>query len=140
VASRLTDVIVDCHDLDVMADFWCEVLGYERVASGDGWLATRAPGLELSANDLVARAQPPALAFVLVPEDKLGKNRVHVDVTPTECSQADEVERLLGLGARRVDISQGSTPWVVLADPEGNEFCVMPAVEREHSEGVPSIW
>ena len=135
MASRLTDVIVDCHDLDSMSDFWCQVLGYERVASGEGWLATRAPGSEISDGDLVARPQPPAVAFVQVPEDKVAKNRVHVDVTPTDRTQADEVDRLLGLGARRVDIGQRDTPWVVLADPEGNEFCVMPGVLGEQTAG-----
>ena len=129
MASRLTEVIVDCHDLEVVASFWCEVLGYERAAAGEGWLAIRTPGQELSADALAADAQPPALAFVNVPEAKAGKNRVHVDVTPTDRSQAAEVDRLLGLGARRADIGQDETPWVVLADPEGNEFCVMPEVD-----------
>jgi catechol 2,3-dioxygenase-like lactoylglutathione lyase family enzyme len=140
VASRLTDVIVDCHDLQAMAEFWCQVLGYERVASGQGWLAIRSPGPELTERDLVARPQAPALAFVEVPEGKVVKNRVHVDVTPTDCAQSDEVERLVALGARRVDIGQHETPWVVLADPEGNEFCVMPEVHPETSKHSPTIW
>lgn len=131
MASRLTEVIVDCHDLEVLADFWCEVLGYERVASGEGWLAIRPPGPTPSGDDLVTGPQPPALAFVRVPADKVAKNRVHVDVTPTDRGQAAEVDRLLDIGARPVDIGQGLTPWIVLADPEGNEFCVMPAAGGE---------
>jgi hypothetical protein len=131
VASRLTEVIVDCHDLGAMADFWCEVLGYQRVSSGEGWLSIRAPGPEPSNEDLVAQALPPVLAFVEVPEDKVAKNRVHLDVTPTDRSQGAEVDRLLALGARRVDIGQRDTPWIVLADLEGNEFCVMPSVTDE---------
>ena len=79
------------------------------------------------------------MAFVQVPEDKVAKNRVHVDVTPTDRTQADEVDRLLGLGASRVDIGQRDTPWVVLADPEGNEFCVMPEVLGEQTEATPTI-
>ena len=67
----------------------------------------------------------PALLFVPVPEAKSGKNRLHLDLTPIDSSQADEVARLEALGARRVDIGQGQTKWVVLADPEGNEFCVL---------------
>jgi hypothetical protein len=65
------------------------------------------------------------LTFVPVPEAKSGKNRLHIDVNPIGCNQDEEVERLLGLGARRVDIGQGERSWVVLADPEGNEFCVL---------------
>jgi predicted enzyme related to lactoylglutathione lyase len=61
-----------------------------------------------------------------VPEPKAGKNRVHIDLASTSVAhQAAEVDRLLGLGATRADIGQGEVPWVVLADPEGNEFCVL---------------
>ena len=67
----------------------------------------------------------PSLVFVPVPEAKTIKNRLHIDVNPVGCDQAQEVERLIGLGARRVDIGQGEQTWVVLADPEGNEFCVL---------------
>jgi hypothetical protein len=88
-----------------------------------------APRAQALDEELVAAAQPPALAFVQVPEDKVMKNRVHIDVTPADRSQEDEVDRLVSLGARRVDIGQGATPWVVMADPEGNEFCVMPAID-----------
>jgi catechol 2,3-dioxygenase-like lactoylglutathione lyase family enzyme len=129
MASRLTEVIVDCHDLATETDFWCAALGYERTNHGDGWIAIRPPGQELSDEALVAGAQPPALAFVEVPEGKDTKNRVHIDVTPIDRGQADEVDRLVLLGASRVDIGQGATPWIVMADPEGNEFCVMPAIE-----------
>jgi len=83
----------------------------------------------MNADDLRACARPPALAFVLVPERKTTKNRTHVDVTPIDTSQDDEVERLVGLGATRIDIDQGGKPWIVMADPEGNEFCVMPEAE-----------
>jgi glyoxalase superfamily protein len=62
---------------------------------------------------------------VPVPEAKTVKNRVHIDVNPTGVDQAEELERLLSLGATRVDIGQGDVPWVVLADPEGNEFCLL---------------
>jgi hypothetical protein len=66
----------------------------------------------------------PDILFLLVPEDRVVKNRVHLDFRPSD--QVAEVERLIGLGATHVDIGQSSEcTWVVLADPEGNEFCVL---------------
>ena len=67
----------------------------------------------------------PDWLFVVVPEGKVVKNRIHFDFTPDD--QQAEVDRLIGLGARHVDIGQGEQSWVVLADPEGNEFCVLAA-------------
>jgi hypothetical protein len=67
----------------------------------------------------------PTLVFVTVPESKTVKNRLHLGVRPVDRPHAEEVERLIGLGARRADVGQGTRPWVVLADPEGNEFCVL---------------
>jgi hypothetical protein len=65
------------------------------------------------------------LTFARVPEGKTVKNRLHLDVNPTDREQDDEVRRLLDLGARHADVGQGEASWVVLADPEGNEFCVL---------------
>jgi hypothetical protein len=65
----------------------------------------------------------PTLLFLNVPEAKTQKNRLHIDLVPDD--QAVEVERLVALGATRADIGQGETAWVVMADPEGNEFCVL---------------
>jgi hypothetical protein len=65
------------------------------------------------------------LVFIKVPEAKTVKNRVHIDISPSGSDQAEETERLIALGAKRVDIGQGDVPWVVLADPEGNEFCLL---------------
>ena len=70
-----------------------------------------------------ARDRTPGLLFVRVGETKANQNRLHLDFRPDD--QTNEVDRLLGLGASRVDIGQGSPSWVVLADPEGNEFCVL---------------
>jgi hypothetical protein len=67
----------------------------------------------------------PGMLFVPVPEEKAGKNRLHLDFRPVD--QTAEVERLLSLGARRADVGQGDASWVVLADPEGNEFCILGA-------------
>jgi catechol 2,3-dioxygenase-like lactoylglutathione lyase family enzyme len=126
MTSRLTEIIFDCRDLDRMVEFWSSALGYERHNTGEGWASIAAPGGEPSNDDVRNGAVPPLLAFVLVPEGKAAKNRVHVDVTPIDEEQDDEVGRLLALGASRADIGQRDTPWVVLNDPEGNEFCVMP--------------
>ena len=67
--------------------------------------------------------RPPGLLFVRVDDAKVTKNRLHLDFRPDD--QTREVNRLLGLGASRVEIDQGGQSWVVLADPEGNEFCVL---------------
>jgi catechol-2,3-dioxygenase len=134
--SRLTDVIVDCHDLERVTGFWCAALGYERVTGGDGWVAIGFPGQELTVADLRAAPQPPLMAFVVVPEAKAVKNRVHLDITPVDASQASEVERLLALGATRADVGQGEETWVVMADPEGNEFDVLrPLTAEELADG-----
>jgi catechol 2,3-dioxygenase-like lactoylglutathione lyase family enzyme len=125
MASRLTEVIIDCLDLDRMVAFWSAALGYERAHAGDGWVALRVPGSDISEEGLRSAPQPPAVALVVVPEAKEGKNRVHVDLTPVDRSQAEEVSRLEDLGAVRIDIGQRDVTWVVMADPEGNEFCVM---------------
>ncbi len=129
MTSRVTDVIVDCHDLEVMVGFWSAVLGYERGHSGEGWVGIRPRGPEPVDADLRARPLPSPVSFVLVPEDKVVKNRVYLDIAPYDCTQQEEVARLIGLGAREADIGQRDTRWVVMADPEGNEFCVMPALD-----------
>jgi hypothetical protein len=67
----------------------------------------------------------PTILAVRAPEPKTVKDRLHIDVSPTDRDQDAEVERILGLGATRTDVGQGEQTWVVLADPEGNEFCVL---------------
>jgi hypothetical protein len=127
MGSRLTEIVVDCHDPVAQAGFWGAVLGYYVVRSEHGQVEI-APW-EQEPPDLAeqVRRAPgvPTLVFVTVPEGKAVKNRLHLDVRPVGTSHAEEVERLIGLGARRADIGQGEVPWVVLADPEGNEFCVL---------------
>jgi len=127
MASRFTELVIDCHQPRDVAAFWCAVLDYEIIDAQDdvveivGWR----PMIEAIRADVTA----PALTFVRVPESKTIKNRLHIDVSPIDRSQDAEVERLLALGARRVDIGQGAQPWVVLADPEGNEFCVLRSLQ-----------
>ena len=75
----------------------------------------------------------PTMFFAQVPEDKVAKNRIHFDVSPVDVPQEDEVDRILALGATRADIGQsGEESWTVLADPEGNEFCVLRSLAPGH--------
>ena len=94
-----------------------------------GWAGRDRAPWEREPADLAQRVRRapaiPTLVFVTVPEGKTVKNRLHLDLRPVDCSHAEEVERLTSLGARRADIGQGQVPWVVLTDPEGNEFCVL---------------
>jgi catechol 2,3-dioxygenase-like lactoylglutathione lyase family enzyme len=133
MGSRLTEIVVDCHDPDAQAAFWAAALGYHVVRSEGGQVEI-APW-ESEPPDLAVRVRRapvvPTLVFVTVPEAKTIKNRLHLDLRPVGCSHAEEVERLIGLGARRADIGQGEVPWAVLADPEGNEFCVLGALEDQ---------
>jgi predicted enzyme related to lactoylglutathione lyase len=102
------------------ATFWAQALGWEPIDEGPDEAMAMPPGFEYPGTSAVP------LVFVPVPEPKTAKNRVHLDLTSTSLDdQAAKVERLVGLGATRVDIGQGDVPWVVLADPEGNEFCVL---------------
>jgi hypothetical protein len=116
MGSVVREVIVDCQRPDVVAAFWGAVLEWGlHEQQGMYWMSESGdpadPGL--------------VLAFVPVSEPKTSKNRVHLDVCPRGCDQAQEVDRLVSLGARPVDVGQGDAAWVVLADPEGNEFCVL---------------
>jgi catechol 2,3-dioxygenase-like lactoylglutathione lyase family enzyme len=121
MVSKFTELAIDCADPEGLARFWCAVLGYavqdqdaETVTIGSPLVPEGRPG-----------PVPPMLTFARVPEGKAGKNRLHIDVNPTDREQAEEVRRLLELGARHADVGQGDVSWVVLADPEGNEFCVL---------------
>ncbi|MCZ2527126.1 VOC family protein [Streptomyces sp. HB2AG] len=124
MTSRFTELTVDCHDPEGLAAFWCEVLGFEVIDRSEGKveIGSWVPTVE----DVRARQMPPTLLFVRVPEGRAAKNRLHLDVSPIDGSTEDEVARLLGLGATRTDVGQGAgRSWVVMADPEGNEFCVL---------------
>ena len=115
MAALLREIIIDCNQPRVVADCWGQVLGWD-VQDDDGLLWMSASGESFP--DLL-------LVFPQVPETKSVKDRIHLDVNPVGCSQDEEVARLRALGARPVDVGQGESPWVVLADPEGNEFCVL---------------
>jgi hypothetical protein len=117
MSSRWHTVVVDAIDPARLARWWAEVLDY-RLLSEDGTEAVIGPAPDTY----------PQLVFNFVAEPKDGKNRLHVDLRPDD--REAEVERLVDMGARHVDIGQGEdVSWVVLADPEGNEFCVLAAEE-----------
>ena len=118
MSSAILNVTFDCHDARLVAEFWGAVTGYTLEEMHD-------PG-----NHYWVASPPddawPRLVFVTVPEQKAVKNRVHLDIVPRDRDQAGEVDRLVELGATLVDDRRTLSPggWVVLADPEGNEFCV----------------
>ncbi|WP_022886166.1 VOC family protein [Glaciibacter superstes] len=114
MALRLEEIVVDCSDLSSLARWWQAATGWQIVdEDGDAIELAPAPG------------QTPSLMFIKVAEHKQHKNRLHLEWVPDD--QQAEVERLISLGASRLDIGQGSASWVVMADPEGNEFCVLAA-------------
>ena len=124
MASKFTELAIDCADPQGLAEFWCAVLDYE-VQDIDGDVVSIGSPLVPEGKQRLGPV-PPTLAFARVPEGKVVKNRVHLDVNPTDREQAEEVQRLLDLGARHADVGQtGEESWVTLADPEGNEFCVL---------------
>ncbi len=107
-------IVVATRDPVALGRWWNEVLGWVIVND----------------DPVVFEIQPepdrlPGILFLAVDEPRQGQNRLHIDLRPDD--QSAEVERLIGMGASRVDVGQGDAPWVVLADPEGNEFCVLGA-------------
>jgi predicted enzyme related to lactoylglutathione lyase len=115
MGAALREVIIDCNDPRRVAEFWGAVLGWDAQEDEElFWMSESGspfPGL--------------LLVFVPVSENKTVKNRIHLDVSPVDCDRNEEVARLEALGAVRVDVGQGEQSWVVMADPEGNEFCVL---------------
>jgi hypothetical protein len=114
-AIRFYELVIDCSDPLSLAPFWAEALGYEI-----GELEEDVASIEHPDDD------GPAICFQRVPESKQGKNRVHFDLNVEDDELESAVERLKALGAKQVDVGQGlDRSWVVLADPEGNEFCIV---------------
>jgi catechol-2,3-dioxygenase len=113
--AKFTELVIDCADTERVAAFWAQVLGYDVLDRDAG-------AVEIGA----APGAYPTLVFVPVPEPKAVKNRIHIDVNAVGTDQVTELERLLALGARQVDVGQGEdVTWIVLADPEDNEFCLL---------------
>ena len=112
VGLEWEQTIVDASDPRALGRWWVDALG---------WVVVNDDPHEFEIRPSPDRL--PGLLFVPVSEPKVHKNRLHLDFRPDD--RDTEVERLLALGATRADIGQGDQSWVVLADPEGNEFCVL---------------
>jgi predicted enzyme related to lactoylglutathione lyase len=111
----LHHVVIDAHDLPRLARFWAQALGWQILSEREREVVI---GPEATA--------PVGICFMPSPDGKVLKNRVHLDLTAAAEERDAEIDRLIALGASRVDIGQtGSESWTVLADPEGNEFCVI---------------
>ena len=106
------ELAVDSRDPATIGRWWAEALGVTPEEDEDGDVRIHLGG-----------GSAPSILFIRVPEAKTVKNRLHLDFRPDD--RDAEVERLLAMGATRADVGQGAESWVVLADPEGNEFCVL---------------
>lgn len=119
MACRITELVLDARDPELLARFWCEVLGYVELER-DG------TSIEIGPPDVGFGGPQPTIVFNRSDDPKGGKLPLHIDVNATDRDQAEELERLLAAGARPADIGQtGDESWHVLADPEGNEFCLL---------------
>jgi hypothetical protein len=134
MTSRLTECVVDCADPATLSRFWAEALGYQ-VLEESADLVEIGPGGQTDA-ELVAnlRSGPavPSLIFIRVPEPKTIKNRLHFDLSPIDTDRDSEVARLEQLGARRTNHAPADSGWIVMTDPEGNEFCVLRSLAPGH--------
>jgi hypothetical protein len=122
MTSRLAAVVIDASQPGRIAEFWCAVLGWRVLGEEEDGVITIGPA---------GRAWP-TIDVAPVPEAKTIKNRLHLDLRADGISTAAELDRLLGLGARRAYVGQpAGASWVVLADPEGNEFCLLSRTVQE---------
>ena len=118
---RITELVLDCRDPDRLAEFWCAVLGYEVIGHEPDGLALGPAGARFGEG-------PPTLILARTDNPRRGKLPLHLDVSPAGVDQETELARLTALGARPADVGQtGQESWVVLQDPEGNEFCLLRA-------------
>jgi predicted enzyme related to lactoylglutathione lyase len=117
---RIQCITIDAHDLKKVATFWAAALDWKITFEDENEISLEL----LDESPEVGRI--PDILFIKVPDDKVVKNRLHFDLRPQD--QATEVSRLESLGAKKIEIGQSDydgTTWVVMADPEGNEFCVL---------------
>jgi hypothetical protein len=122
MTSFVSHTSIDCDNAYELSEWWKQVLGYVDVEDD--------PNLPGHEECMILDPQTGhRLLFIEVPEAKTVKNRVHLDLCPRSGTRDDELSRLLGLGATEVADLRGKygpgTGWVVLADPEGNEFCIL---------------
>jgi catechol 2,3-dioxygenase-like lactoylglutathione lyase family enzyme len=132
MAIRIQCLCIDTADPARIASFWAAALGWRRTGEEEGQVCLE-PAEGSPEDGLV-----PDLLFLKVPEGKTVKNRLHLDLRPAD--QAAEVARLEALGARRVSVGQGDVSWVVMADPDGNEFDVLaPLAPGELPDGHDAL-
>lgn len=132
MSSAIFNVTFDCADPRALARFWGQVTGWPVIEEPQ-------PGYEESAVGMPGQGRP-RLYFVKVPERKTAKNRLHLDLMPSDRTQDEEITRLVGLGARISSDRRPEFGWVILADPEGNEFCVeisQPELEAARAATTP---
>jgi hypothetical protein len=132
MALRWYTLVVDCLDMAAQAEWWRETLGWQKAYEAEDEVVI----VPAHVTDELVKATPweqvgPGIAFVAVSEQKQVKNRLHIDLAPHTSDDRDaEIARLIARGARTVDVGQGDeVTWIVLADPEGNEFCVLSSRE-----------
>jgi glyoxalase superfamily protein len=131
VTLRWQCICIDSTDPASLATWWAELLGWRITSEEDDEVALEPP--EGSPADGVS----PDILFLRVPEAKTVKDRIHIDLRPD--NHAAEVARAEAMGARRVDVGQGTDKtWVVLADPEGNEFCILRTLRADEVTDAPS--
>jgi len=128
MSVRWYSVVVDCNDVSAQSRWWAQVLDWRIIYEDPREVVVVPPYVADETEPVPVRERGPGLIFVPVPEGKSVKNRLHIDLAPPlGQDQEEEVIRLESLGARRVDIGQArdKVNWVVMADPEDNEFCVL---------------
>lgn len=132
MALRWYTTVVEATDHRALAAWWADVLGWTIMFEDDGEAVVIPPWARELGSSLRFEQVPPGLVFVPVDHPKTSKNRLHIDLAPHVDDDRDaEIDRLIALGARRVDIGQGDdVTWTVLADPEDNEFCVLSSREQ----------
>jgi hypothetical protein len=132
---RWYSVVVDCRDVAALSRWWAEALDWRIIYEAADEVVVVPPHVIDKARHIPPLERGPGLIFVPVPEGKTVKNRLHIDLAPSPdadqegADQEAEVRRLEALGATRADVGQDpeQVSWVVMADPEGNEFCVLSA-------------
>jgi hypothetical protein len=119
MVSRISELVLNCSDPELLSGFWSEVLGYVELGREDG-------AIEIGPPDAGFGGLQPTIILSPSSNPHTGRLPLHIDVNPVDRDQDAELERLLALGARPADVGQTrSEQWHVLADPEGNEFCLL---------------
>jgi hypothetical protein len=119
MACRFSELVVDSRDPEALAAFWSAVLDYQVLSRDEDGAVEIGPEAGFG-------GAAPTLVFAPVDDPTPGKVRLHIDLNATDRDQDAELERLLSLGATRADVGQrGDEGWHVLADPEGNQFCLL---------------